>query len=145
MITSTSVWKLQSVSLSLSLSTVNFWLFFSLGQTWKHQPSWFSQQASHHTTLSSYIAWLLAGVLWKVDFLHCNACVACQGKNRSKFVSFSCEIQAYCVFLLCASIKAGPLRLNFKMPRLVFTCKLTCMAYLNDISLKVPIVLCIFL
>ena len=32
MITSTSVWKLQSVSLSLSLSTVNFLLFFVWGK-----------------------------------------------------------------------------------------------------------------
>ena len=129
----------------LILFNGKFSTFCGLGQTGKHQPSWFSQQASHHTTLSSYIAWLLAGVLSKVDFLHCNACVACQGKNRSKFVSFSCEIKAYCVFLLCASIISGPLRLNFKILRHFFTCKLTCIAYLDNISLKVPVVLCLFL
>ena len=29
--------------------------------------------------------------------------------------------------------------------KLVFTCELICIAYLNDITLKVPIVLCLFL
>ena len=137
MITSTSVWKLQSVSLSLSLSTVNFWLFFSLGQTWKHQPSWFSQQASHHTTLSSYIAWLLAGVLGKVDFPHCIAMHALLVKVRIEINSFLFHVKSkhtlYCVFMLCASIISGPLRLIL---RHFFTCKLTCIAYLNNISLK---------
>ena len=117
MITSTSVWKLQSVSLSLSLSTVNFWLFLSLGQTWKHQPSWFSQQAPHHTTLSSYIAWLLAGVLCKV-FPHCIAMHALLVKVRIELNSFLFHVKSkhtvssYCVQV---SYQVPWGRLNFKI------------------------------
>ena len=95
-----------------------FLLFFSLGQTWKHQPSWFSQQASHHTTLSSYIAWLLAGVLCKVDFPHCIAMHALLVKVRIEVNSFLFHVKSkhtvssYCVQV---SYQVPWGRLNFKI------------------------------
>ena len=80
-----------------------FSTFCSLGQTWRHQLSWFSQQASHLTTSSSYIAWLLAGVLWNVDFPHCIAMHALLVKVGIEVNSFLFHVKSkhtvssYCV------------------------------------------------
>ena len=80
-----------------------FSTFCSLGQTWRHQLSWFSLQVSHHTTLSSYIAWLLAGVLWNVDFPRCIAMHALLVTVRIEVNSFLFHVKfqhivsCYCV------------------------------------------------
>ena len=87
----------------LILFNGKFSTFCGLGQTGKHQPSWFSQQASHHTTLSSYIAWLLAGVLWNADFPRCIAMHALLVTVRIEVNSFLFHVKfqhivsCYCV------------------------------------------------
>ena len=97
------VGKLQCRCVGFIPFNGKFSTFFSLGQTWRHQLSWFSQQASHHTTLSSYIAWLLAGE--NVDFPHCIAMHALLVKVRIEVNSFLFHVKSkhtvssYCVQL----------------------------------------------
>ena len=95
---STSVWQLQSVWLSLSLSTENVRLFVAWGK-----PENISRVNYLSKYNSSYIAWPLAGVLCKVDFPHCIAMHALLVKVRIEVNSFLFHVKSkhtvssYCV------------------------------------------------
>ena len=62
-LTCLGVWNIRNVSLSLTLSTVNLRLLFVVWGKPETSAELIPKQAAYQTTLSSYIAWLLAGVL----------------------------------------------------------------------------------
>ena len=135
---STSAWNFTKCVAVFIPFNGKFATFCSLGQTWKHQLSWFYKQASYQATLSSSIAWPLAGVLWKAVFPHCIAMHTLLVKVRIEVNAFLFHVKSkYTVSSYCVQV-------SYQVPHF-FTCKLTCIAHLNNISLKLPIVLCLFL